>query len=53
MILQVHDELIFEVKEDLANEVALKVKTIMESVVDFGIPLTVEAGIGDNWNDAH
>lgn len=53
MILQVHDELIFEVKEDLANEVALKIKSIMESVVDFGIPLTVEAGIGENWNDAH
>jgi len=51
MILQVHDEIILEVKEDIAEEVAKKVKEIMESVYKLKVPLVVDVKIGDNWGE--
>ena len=51
MILQVHDEIILEVKEKLAEEVAKKVKEIMESVYKLKVPLVVDVKVGDNWGE--
>jgi len=53
MILQVHDELIFEVPEEEVDEVQKLVKSAMESVVQFDVPFIAEVGVGDNWKDAH
>lgn len=53
LLLQVHDELIFEVAEkDLQGTTEL-VKKAMEQVVGLSLPLITEVGIGDNWKDAH
>lgn len=49
MIIQVHDELIFEVKESLVNEVAREVKKIMENIIELKVPILVESKSGDNW----
>jgi DNA polymerase-1 len=49
MLLQVHDELIFEVREDLVDEAAKKIKEIMENVIKLKVPIVVEAKQGDNW----
>jgi len=51
MILQVHDEIILEVREDLADEVAKNVKEIMENVLKLQVPLVVDVTIGDNWGE--
>lgn len=53
MLLQVHDELIFEVPEDRVDQVLTQVKEIMEGVVSFSIPLLAEGGAGDSWGQAH
>ena len=51
MSLQVHDELILEVKENLAEEVAEKVKDVMEKVYPLSVPFIVETAIGKNWGE--
>lgn len=51
MILQVHDEIILEVKENLAEEVGKKVKEIIEQVYKLKVPLLVDVKIGDNWGE--
>ena len=53
MILQVHDELLFEVPEAEAESAAKKVKAVMENVVMLPVPLLVESGFGDNWGEVH
>lgn len=53
MILQVHDELLFEVPEHEANIVAQLVKSEMEQAASLDVALLVETGIGENWSDAH
>lgn len=53
MTLQVHDELVFEVRDDLVDEFCTKVKEIMEHVVSISVPLEVGIGIGVNWAEAH
>lgn len=53
LLLQVHDELVLEVKEDIAEQVAEQVKRVMENVAHFSIPLVVEAKWAKNWSDAH
>lgn len=53
MILQVHDELVFEVKKEFADEAAARIKDLMENVVQLEVPLEVGIGIADNWADAH
>ncbi|MBN2790084.1 MAG: DNA polymerase I [Candidatus Delongbacteria bacterium] len=53
MLLQVHDELIFEVKEEEIESFSLFVKDIMENVTKLRVPLTVNIGVGDNWLEAH
>ena len=53
MIMQVHDELIFEVKKGFAEEALENIISLMESSVKLDIPLIVDANIGANWNEAH
>ena len=52
MLLQVHDELVFEAPAEEVDAVKNLVKLEMESVHKFDIPLLVEIGVGDNWRDA-
>ncbi len=51
MILQIHDELIFEVDEDLVNKFSQKAKQIMEKTYELKVPLKVEFSIGNNWGE--
>jgi DNA polymerase-1 len=53
MILQVHDELVFECPSSQAEEFAFALKTSMERVFDLKVPLLAEVGIADNWAGAH
>jgi DNA polymerase-1 len=50
-VLQVHDELIFEVREEKAKEFARKLKEVLEDVYSISVPLTVEVSIGKNWGE--
>jgi len=51
MILQVHDELVFEVPEEDAEKVASFVKEKMEQAHTFKVPIVVDVQIGDNWGE--
>ncbi len=53
MILQVHDELVFEVLETEVDQLSALVKETMENAVKLDIPLTVDIGLGNNWLEAH
>lgn len=53
MLLQVHDELIFEIHESELDTVPAKITELMESAMEMEVPLSVEAGIADNWLEAH
>jgi DNA polymerase-1 len=53
MLLQVHDELVFEVPVEEIETTAATVKAVMEGVVTLDVPLEAEAGWGDNWGAAH
>lgn len=53
MLLQVHDELVFEVDEGIADELASKLADVMQSVLQISVPLLVEVGKGRNWDEAH
>jgi DNA polymerase-1 len=53
MILTVHDELVFEVPEDLANDAVPRIRKAMESVMSLEVPLVVDVGVGPSWADAH
>ncbi|WP_420554681.1 DNA polymerase I [Neptuniibacter marinus] len=53
MIMQVHDELVFEVREDQVDDFVGEVKRQMTGAADLDVPLLVEAGVGDNWEQAH
>jgi DNA polymerase-1 len=53
LLLQVHDELLFECPEEDAEQMADDIKQIMESVHKLNVPLKVNVGIGKNWDDAH
>ncbi|WP_104489135.1 DNA polymerase I [Acinetobacter indicus] len=53
MLLQVHDELVFEVDADVADELAPKLAEVMQSMIELSVPLVVEVGKGQNWDEAH
>mgnify|MGYP000739780180 FL=1 len=53
MTMQVHDELIFEIHESIVEETTAKLVEIMNRAVELKVPLIAEAGIGDNWQQAH
>ena len=53
MILQIHDELLFDTPRDEVERVKEIVKREMEGALDLGVPLDVSVGVGDNWLEAH
>lgn len=53
MIMQVHDELVFEVEQGAVGEVKEMVRGLMQSAADLSVPLIVNCGEGDNWDEAH
>ncbi len=53
MMMQVHDELVFEIKEDKVDSYVKTINTLMESAATLNVPLVVEAGVGENWDEAH
>lgn len=53
MIMQVHDELVFEVEEQYLELARQKIPELMESVAELSVPLIAEVGVGDNWDEAH
>jgi DNA polymerase-1 len=53
MIMQVHDELVFEVAEDFVPEAAAAVAKHMETAAELAVPLVVDIGTGVNWDEAH
>ena len=53
MLLQVHDELVFEVPEGHAEKTGSFVREVMENVMDLNVPLVVDVGLGRNWAEAH
>lgn len=53
MLLQVHDELIFEIHDDECDELPAKIKEMMENAYKLDVPLEVEMGLADNWLEAH
>jgi DNA polymerase-1 len=53
MIMQVHDELVFEVADDAVDAISERVRAIMESAAELAVPLVVDIGSGENWDQAH
>jgi DNA polymerase-1 len=53
MIMQVHDELVFEVDEAVIGQYSTEIATRMESVVELSVPLVAASDIGNNWDEAH
>ena len=53
MIMQVHDELVFEVKKEHISEIVTQIKYIMEHAVSLSVPLEVNVDVGENWEQAH
>jgi DNA polymerase-1 len=53
MIMQVHDELVLEVRDSAAEEVAEELRELMAGAARLDVPLVVDTGVGDNWDQAH
>ncbi|QDJ12449.1 DNA polymerase I [Mergibacter septicus] len=53
MVMQVHDELVFEVKEEQVEHYTALIKRAMQNAATLNVPLIVDVGVGDNWDEAH
>ncbi|WP_341961155.1 DNA polymerase I [Pseudomonas sp. RC10] len=53
VILQVHDELVLEVREDLVEQISQDIRVHMSGAAKLDVPLLVEVGVGNNWDEAH
>jgi DNA polymerase-1 len=53
MVMQVHDELVFEVPEDEVEWVRTEIPKLMAGVAELRVPLVADTGIGANWEEAH
>lgn len=53
VILQVHDELVLEVREDLVEQISQDIRLHMSGAAELDVPLLVEVGVGNNWDEAH
>jgi DNA polymerase-1 len=53
LIMQVHDELVLEVPEKELDKVKEKVRELMQDVAKLEVPLIVDVGVGENWDQAH
>jgi len=53
LILQIHDELLFECKSEFVQEATEIIRQEMEQVIELKVPLKVDVGVGGNWQEAH
>lgn len=53
MLMQVHDELVFEIKEAKLDDYIKELTAVMENAARLDVPLIAEAGKGNNWDEAH
>jgi DNA polymerase-1 len=53
MLVQVHDELVFEIHKNELEKMKILIQNLMENVHDLGIPLKVDMDVGLNWFEAH
>ena len=53
MLMQVHDELVFEVDAPMVEAAISEIRTLMEGAADLQVPLVVDVGVGDDWDEAH
>ncbi|MGV8918996.1 MAG: DNA polymerase I [Pseudomonas sp.] len=53
VILQVHDELVLEVREELVDQIREEIRPYMSGAAELDVPLLVEVGVGNNWDEAH
>jgi DNA polymerase-1 len=53
MVLQVHDELLFDAHKDEVNELRPLIKELMENALPLNVPVVADTGVGENWLDAH
>ena len=53
MLMQVHDELVFEIHQDNLSAAVKKIRKHMESAATLSVPLLVDVGTGANWEEAH
>ena len=53
MILQIHDELIFEVPEDEVDEASKLIKSVMENIYAIDVNMSVSLNVGNNWQEIH
>ena len=53
LIMQVHDELVFEIRPEAAPELIPRIVALMENAMTLSVPLIVETGLGANWDEAH
>ena len=53
MVMQVHDELVFEVKEARVEEASARIRELMAGAAKLAVPLVVDVGVGSNWEEAH
>jgi DNA polymerase-1 len=53
MILQVHDELVFEAEADFVDTLTVQARSLMAGAATLAVPLEVDCGVGDNWDEAH
>ena len=53
MIMQVHDELVFDIAEDFIDEARETIRSLMAGATELSVPLMVDVGVGDNWDEAH
>ncbi len=53
MVMQVHDELVFEVPVAKVESLSRRVVEVMTAAADLDVPLDVDVGVGDNWEEAH
>ena len=53
LLLQVHDELVFEADIAIADELSKQIAEVMQSVLEISVPFVVEVGQGQNWDAAH
>ncbi len=51
--MQVHDELVLEVATDHVEEISHKIRNTMTAAAELVVPLVVDIGVGDNWDQAH
>jgi DNA polymerase-1 len=53
ILMQVHDELVFAIKEECVEEYTKEIQSIMANAADLDVPLIADADVGNNWDEAH